>query len=157
MATTFDYFPYQNTFPHLPLLIVYPIYIFTAQTPTSRWLMESAPPQAAENNTAASSSSSSSSSSQAMPSYHGTTNSTQGLMGKHRLAAAISHLNQQIQIIQEELDQLETIGGASTVCQELISSIDSVPDALLPVSRGPVDVGWDRWFHGAQSSRRRWI
>ncbi|KAG8375293.1 hypothetical protein BUALT_Bualt10G0085300 [Buddleja alternifolia] len=117
--------------------------------------MEPAPPQAAEeqNNHTQSTA--------MLPSRQGSVSTTPGpgLMGKHRMAAAISYLNQQIQIIQDELDQLETTGGASTVCQELISSIDSVPDALLPVTRGPAEVGWDRWFQGAQSSRsrRRWI
>ncbi|KAL8536695.1 hypothetical protein ACS0TY_012040 [Phlomoides rotata] len=80
-------------------------------------------------------------------------------MGKHRMSAAISFLNQQIQLIQDELDELETIGGVSTVCPDLVTSIDSVPDPLLPVSRGPGEVSWDRWFQGAHSSgnRRRWI
>ncbi|KAK4435645.1 Guanine nucleotide-binding protein subunit gamma 2 [Sesamum alatum] len=119
--------------------------------------MEPAPPQPVEqrnNHTP-----SPSSSSLAMPSSQGSPNTTPGLMGKHRMAAAISYLNQQIQIIQDELNELETIGGVSAVCPELISTVDSVPDALLPVTRGPADVGWERWFQGAQSSRgrRRWI
>ncbi|PIN15315.1 hypothetical protein CDL12_12036 [Handroanthus impetiginosus] len=117
--------------------------------------MEQAPPCAAErpNNHNPSPSSSS------MPSSQGSANMASGLMGKHRMAAAISHLNQQIQMIQDELDELETIGGVSTVCPDLISSIESVPDALLPVTRGPAEVGWEKWFQGGQSSRgrRRWI
>nr|GEX07751.1 guanine nucleotide-binding protein subunit gamma 2-like [Tanacetum cinerariifolium] len=52
---------------------------------------------------------------------------------KHRLAAIISQQNQQIQIIQEELDQLETLGESSLVCQQLILSVESSTDALLPV------------------------
>ncbi|XP_051151497.1 guanine nucleotide-binding protein subunit gamma 2-like [Andrographis paniculata] len=110
--------------------------------------MEPSPPQAAEQGNAHTPSPSSSSAAMLTP-----------LMGKHRMAAAISHLNQQIQIIQDELDELDTVAGVSTVCQELISSIESVPDALLPETRGPAEVGWDRWFQGAQSSRsrRRWI
>ncbi|MCD7448232.1 hypothetical protein HAX54_039993 [Datura stramonium] len=81
------------------------------------------------------------------------------VMGKHRLAAAIAALNQQIQIIQEELDQLDSFGEASLVCRELVSSVELVPDALLPVTRGPINVNLDRWFHGANDSRRnkRWI
>ncbi|GAA0172672.1 hypothetical protein Leryth_010885 [Lithospermum erythrorhizon] len=80
-------------------------------------------------------------------------------MGKHRLTAAINFLNQQVQILQDELDELDTLGESSAVCQELISSIEPVPDALLPETRGPMDVGWERWFQGAQSSRsrRKWI
>ncbi|KAK6131975.1 hypothetical protein DH2020_034282 [Rehmannia glutinosa] len=119
--------------------------------------MESAPPRAAEQRN--NHSPSPSSSSLPMPSSQGSANRNPGIMGKHRMTAAISFLNQQIQIIQDELDELDTIGGVSTVCPELISSIDSVPDALLPETRGPADIGWDRWFQGAQSSRsrRRWI
>lgn len=80
-------------------------------------------------------------------------------MGKHRMAAAVAQLHQQIQIIQEELDELETLGQSSTVCRELVSTVESVPDALLPVTKGPAVVGWDRWFHGAHGSRgrKRWI
>lgn len=39
-------------------------------------------------------------------------------MGKHRMAAAVAQLHQQIQIIQEELDELETLGQSSIVCRE---------------------------------------
>ncbi|KAK1438268.1 hypothetical protein QVD17_04074 [Tagetes erecta] len=82
-------------------------------------------------------------------------------IGKHRLAAIISQQNQQIQVIQEELDQLETLGESSLVCEQLISSVESSTDALLPVTRGPADGGWDRWFQRANQSssrnRKRWI
>ncbi|KAL3498163.1 hypothetical protein ACH5RR_040895 [Cinchona calisaya] len=82
-----------------------------------------------------------------------------GFMGKHRMAAAVAYLDQQIQIIQEELDQLETLGESSIVCRELVTSIESVPDALLPVTKGPLEIGWDRWFQGGHGSRarKRWI
>ncbi|XP_057525205.1 guanine nucleotide-binding protein subunit gamma 2-like isoform X4 [Amaranthus tricolor] len=64
-------------------------------------------------------------------------------IGRHRLQAEITHLQHQIEFI-EELDELESIGGPSTVCDE---------------TRGPVDVNWERWFRGGGSSRsnRRWI
>lgn len=48
----------------------------------------------------------------------GIRSSTTSFIGKHRLAAIISQQNQQIQIIQEELDQLETLGESSLVCQQ---------------------------------------
>ncbi|KAL3613824.1 hypothetical protein CASFOL_041898 [Castilleja foliolosa] len=118
--------------------------------------MDSEPPQAADQR---SNHNPSSNSSAEMPPSRRSANTTTTLMGKHRMNAAIVFLNQQIQIIQDEIDELDTIGGVSTVCPGLISSIDSVPDALLPQTIGPADVGWDRWFQGAQSSksRRRWI
>ncbi|CAI9102609.1 OLC1v1000906C1 [Oldenlandia corymbosa var. corymbosa] len=83
----------------------------------------------------------------------------QGFMGKHRMAAAIAYLDQQIQIIQEEIDQLETLGESSIVCKELLAGIDSIPDALLPVTKGPVSTDWERWFQGGHGSRnrKRWI
>ncbi|CAN4105206.1 unnamed protein product [Withania somnifera] len=90
---------------------------------------------------------------------NGAPNISNMVMGKHRLAAAIAALNQQIHFIQEELDQLDSFGEASLVCRELVSSVELVPDALLPVTRGPINVHLDRWFHGANDSRlnKRWI
>ncbi|KAK0604099.1 hypothetical protein LWI29_011955 [Acer saccharum] len=78
-------------------------------------------------------------------------------MGKHRLAAAISHLHNEINLIQEELNELETLGESSLVCNELISSVESIPDPLLPMTKGPVDDSWERWFRGAHNLRTRWI
>ncbi|XP_015575392.1 guanine nucleotide-binding protein subunit gamma 2 isoform X2 [Ricinus communis] len=57
-----------------------------------------------------------------------------GFIGKHRMAAAVSHLQNQISLLQEELDQLETLGESSIVCKELISSVESIPDPLLPLT-----------------------
>ncbi|KAL6216889.1 PREDICTED: guanine nucleotide-binding protein subunit gamma 1-like [Fragaria vesca subsp. vesca] len=80
-------------------------------------------------------------------------------VGKHRMAAAISLLHTQINIIQEELNELETVGESSIVCKELVASIESVSDPLLPWSKGAPEVGWDRWFRGAHNTRsnNRWI
>ncbi|XP_062097648.1 guanine nucleotide-binding protein subunit gamma 2-like isoform X2 [Humulus lupulus] len=65
-------------------------------------------------------------------------------LGRHRMNAAISHLNTQINIIEKELNELETVGDSSIVCQE---------------TKGPADVSWDRWFRGAHNSRshKRWM
>ncbi|XP_031283346.1 guanine nucleotide-binding protein subunit gamma 2-like isoform X1 [Pistacia vera] len=80
-------------------------------------------------------------------------------LGKHRMEVVISHLHNRMNLIKEELDELETIGGSSIVCNELISSVESVADPLLPVTIGPAEVSWDRWFRGARNSRnhKRWI
>ncbi|KAJ8773338.1 hypothetical protein K2173_028515 [Erythroxylum novogranatense] len=77
--------------------------------------------------------------------------------GKHRLAAALSQLQTQINLFQEELDQLQTLGQSSVACKQLLSSVDSAADPLLPLTKGPVDDSWDRWFRGTNNSRRRWI
>ncbi|XP_057503922.1 guanine nucleotide-binding protein subunit gamma 1-like isoform X2 [Actinidia eriantha] len=65
-------------------------------------------------------------------------------LGKHRMEAAVAHLHHQIQIIQGELEELETLGESSLVCKE---------------TKGPAVVGWDRWFQGTHGSRgrKRWI
>ncbi|XP_050366874.1 guanine nucleotide-binding protein subunit gamma 2-like [Argentina anserina] len=80
-------------------------------------------------------------------------------VGKHRMAAAISHLHTQINIIQEELNELETVSESSIVCKEFVASIESISDPLLPWSKGAPEVGWDRWFRGAHNTRsnNRWI
>ncbi|KAJ6920071.1 hypothetical protein NC651_013863 [Populus alba x Populus x berolinensis] len=53
-------------------------------------------------------------------------------LSKHRMVAAITQLQNQINFIQEELDQLDTLGESSIVCEELLSSVESIPDPLLP-------------------------
>ncbi|KAB2619171.1 guanine nucleotide-binding protein subunit gamma 1-like [Pyrus ussuriensis x Pyrus communis] len=80
-------------------------------------------------------------------------------IGKHKLAASISHLEKQIDIIQKELDHLETVGESSIVCKDLIATVESTSDPLLPWTKGPGEVGWDRWFRGAHNSKNqsRWI
>ncbi|CAN0893429.1 Guanine nucleotide-binding protein subunit gamma 2 [Linum grandiflorum] len=86
------------------------------------------------------------------------TTNNNGYFGKHRMAASLSILQLQIQSTQEELDQLESMGGSSAVCTELLTSVESTPDPLLPWSRGPPNESWERWFRGAHyNSRRRWI
>ncbi|XP_023524424.1 guanine nucleotide-binding protein subunit gamma 2-like [Cucurbita pepo subsp. pepo] len=79
--------------------------------------------------------------------------------GRHRISAAINRLQNEINIIEEELQQLESVGESSTVCKELVSSVESVPDPLLSETIGPPDVNWDQWFRGAHDGRnhRRWI
>ncbi|KAE9609198.1 putative G-protein gamma [Lupinus albus] len=94
------------------------------------------------------------------PTRQGGSSSFPTFFGKHRLQAAISQLNNQINIIQEELEELETIGESSKVCQNIISSVESIPDPLLPLTKGSVDSSWDRWFGGGSHnsrSHKRWI
>lgn len=89
-STTVDHFECHSRSPFDPfaaLLLLQPTsQLHPATTHTRRWLMEPAPPQAAEQGN-----------------NHGqesAANRNQGPMGKHRMVAAISFLNQQIQIIQ---------------------------------------------------------
>ncbi|XP_034685215.1 guanine nucleotide-binding protein subunit gamma 1 isoform X1 [Vitis riparia] len=59
----------------------------------------------------------------------------------------------------EELEQLEKTERASDACRELLSIVESRPDPLLPVTYGPANPIWDRWFEGPQDSQgcRCWI
>ncbi|KAG5245939.1 guanine nucleotide-binding protein [Salix suchowensis] len=72
-------------------------------------------------------------------------------LSKHRMVAAITLLQNQINFIQEELDQLDTFGESSIVCEELLSKVESIPDPLLPSTQGPVNASWDRWFKGTRT------
>ncbi|WVY90162.1 hypothetical protein V8G54_035676 [Vigna mungo] len=74
----------------------------------------------------------------------GTTSFPAGFIGKHRLQAALTHLNNQISILQEELEKVETFGESSTVCKD---------------TKGSVDAAWDRWFGSTHHFRnhKRWI
>ncbi|CAO2044498.1 unnamed protein product [Urochloa humidicola] len=76
-----------------------------------------------------------------------------GYVGKHRLSAAIARLDQELQSLQDELDELETIEPASTACQDVITSTEGKPDPLLPITSGPENSSWDRWFQRVRSSR----
>ncbi|XP_072991072.1 guanine nucleotide-binding protein subunit gamma 2-like isoform X1 [Typha latifolia] len=78
-----------------------------------------------------------------------------GFLGKHRLTAAISRLEQEIQALQGELNELETMEPSSAACKEVLLGMEGKPDALLPV--GPEDASWDRWFRRVRSSHsRKW-
>ncbi|KAA0038769.1 guanine nucleotide-binding protein subunit gamma 2-like [Cucumis melo var. makuwa] len=67
--------------------------------------------------------------------------------GRHRITAAINRLQNEINIIKEELQQLENIGESSTVCAGFISSVESIPDPLLP------DTNRGRMFENIQNNR----
>ncbi|KAF5951392.1 hypothetical protein HYC85_009336 [Camellia sinensis] len=62
-------------------------------------------------------------------------------------------------LIQEELEQLEKFEKASAACKEMLIIVDTKPDPLLPVTTGPTNPSWDRWFEGPQDSEgcRCWI
>ncbi|XP_066321188.1 guanine nucleotide-binding protein subunit gamma 2-like [Miscanthus floridulus] len=79
-----------------------------------------------------------------------------GYVGKHRLSAAIARLDQELQSLQEELDELETMESASAACQEVITSTEGKPDPLLPITSGPENSSWDRWFQRVRSRSNKW-
>ncbi|BBH10254.1 Ggamma-subunit 1 [Prunus dulcis] len=56
--------------------------------------------------------------------------------------------------VLEELGELERTENVSTICSELLPYAEGTADPLLPVTNGPVNLLWDRWFEGPQDSQR---
>ncbi|PIN13406.1 hypothetical protein CDL12_13975 [Handroanthus impetiginosus] len=79
--------------------------------------------------------------------------------GKHRISAELKRLEQETRFLEEELEQLDKMENASAACEELVINIETKPDPLLPVTNGPINPVWDRWFEGPQESSgcRCWI
>ncbi|XP_071704287.1 guanine nucleotide-binding protein subunit gamma 2-like [Rutidosis leptorrhynchoides] len=68
--------------------------------------------------------------------------------GKHRISAALKRLQQETLSLEKELEQLENMEAASSVCKEILKDVESRPDPLLPITNGPANPLWDRWFEG---------
>ncbi|KAK7355854.1 hypothetical protein VNO80_15117 [Phaseolus coccineus] len=79
--------------------------------------------------------------------------------GRHRILAELKRLDQDSKFLQEELEELEKTENVSTICMDLLQSMESRPDPLLPEVHGPVNLLWDRWFEGPQDPQacRCWI
>ncbi|XP_058084688.1 guanine nucleotide-binding protein subunit gamma 1 isoform X3 [Magnolia sinica] len=79
--------------------------------------------------------------------------------GKHRILAELKRLEQEARSLEGELEELERTDRVSAACQELLPNVENRPDPLLPVTNGPADPSWDRWFEGPQESQgcRCWI
>ncbi|KAJ7979964.1 guanine nucleotide-binding protein subunit gamma 2-like [Quillaja saponaria] len=79
--------------------------------------------------------------------------------GKHRIQAELKRLEQEARFLEEELEQLERMEKASASCKEMLSTVETRPDPLLPVTNGPLNPLCDRWFEGLQDSKgcRCWI
>ncbi|KAK8942528.1 Guanine nucleotide-binding protein subunit gamma 1 [Platanthera zijinensis] len=52
----------------------------------------------------------------------------------------------------EELDKLNRIENVSASLQLLLHRIENSPDPLLPITSGPTNTLWDRWFERLQDS-----
>ncbi|CAN6462975.1 unnamed protein product [Victoria cruziana] len=73
--------------------------------------------------------------------------------GKHRIQAELKRLEQEARCLEKELQELEAIENVSITCQDLVISVEAKSDPLLPLTVGPVNPAWDRWFEGLQSSK----
>ncbi|KAK9182687.1 hypothetical protein WN944_025833 [Citrus x changshan-huyou] len=90
--------------------------------------------------------------------------------GKHRIQAELKRLEQETRF-------LELIGYLLVVVKEVLESspaltkfgilmrlrtlrnVEAIPDPLLPITNGPLNPLWDRWFERPKESRgcRCWI
>ncbi|XVF63016.1 hypothetical protein PTKIN_Ptkin09bG0055000 [Pterospermum kingtungense] len=79
--------------------------------------------------------------------------------GKHRIQAEVKRLEQEARFVEEELEQIERMEMASAACKEMLSNVESRPDPLLPITIGPLNPSWDRWFEGPQETQgcKCWI
>ncbi|GLJ11165.1 hypothetical protein SUGI_0145110 [Cryptomeria japonica] len=68
---------------------------------------------------------------------------TLDLRGKHRRIAELNRLEQEIKLLKEELDELEHTVEASTVCKEVLHTVENRPDPLLPITVGPENTQWN--------------
>ncbi|KAM5563631.1 hypothetical protein ABKV19_018315 [Rosa sericea] len=89
--------------------------------------------------------------------------------GRHRVLAELNRLEQELKFLQgfihrqhkaffctlymEELGELEQTENVSTICSELLPYTEGRPDPLLPLTNGPINLIWDRWFEGPQNSQ----
>ncbi|OVA09879.1 Ammonium transporter [Macleaya cordata] len=79
--------------------------------------------------------------------------------GKHRILAELKRLEQETRSLEEELEELEKTERVSAACKDLLLNVEARPDPLLPVTHGPANPFWDRWFEGPQESQgcRCWV
>uniref|UniRef100_A0A0A8XN95 G protein gamma domain-containing protein n=1 Tax=Arundo donax TaxID=35708 RepID=A0A0A8XN95_ARUDO len=76
------------------------------------------------------------------------------LRGRHRIQAEFKKLEQEARFLEEEIEELEKTDKVSSALQELIATMESKADPLLPITTGPANQSWDRWFEGPQDLRR---
>ncbi|XP_062211872.1 guanine nucleotide-binding protein subunit gamma 1 [Phragmites australis] len=76
------------------------------------------------------------------------------MRGRHRIQAELKKLEQEARFLEEEIEELEKTDKVSSALQEFLATIERKADPLLPVTTGPADQSWDRWFEGPQDLRR---
>ncbi|CAN6287466.1 unnamed protein product [Urochloa humidicola] len=76
------------------------------------------------------------------------------IRGRHRIQAELKKLEQEARFLEEELEELQKTDKVSSALQGFLTEMESKADPLLPVTTGPVNQSWDRWFEGPQDLRR---
>ncbi|PKA64400.1 Guanine nucleotide-binding protein subunit gamma 2 [Apostasia shenzhenica] len=79
--------------------------------------------------------------------------------GKHMISAELKRLEQEGRFLEEELEELEKTEKVSAALQELLHKMENKADPLLPITHGPANASWERWFEGPQDfhSCKCWI
>lgn len=75
------------------------------------------------------------------------------LRGINHKLAELNRLDQQIKDFEEELKKLDSTDTASAVCREVLVTIDSRPDALLPTTGGQENTACKQWFEKTTESQ----
>ncbi|TKY51954.1 Guanine nucleotide-binding protein subunit gamma 2 [Spatholobus suberectus] len=73
--------------------------------------------------------------------------------GKHRIHAEIKCLEQEARFLEEEIEHLGKMEKVSKSCKEMFTSVETRPDPLLPLTNGPLNPLWDRWFEAPHDSK----
>ncbi|XP_012490625.2 guanine nucleotide-binding protein subunit gamma 2 [Gossypium raimondii] len=73
--------------------------------------------------------------------------------GKHRILAELKRVEQESKFLEEEMEELERTDNVSTLSEELLLIMETRPDPLLPLTNGPINPSWDRWFEGPQDAK----
>ncbi|KAA3474970.1 ammonium transporter 3 member 3-like [Gossypium australe] len=73
--------------------------------------------------------------------------------GKHRILAELKRVEQESKFLEEEMEELERTDNVSTLSEELLLIMETRPDPLLPLTNGPINPSWDRWFEGPRDAK----
>ncbi|TYI55425.1 hypothetical protein E1A91_D11G140900v1 [Gossypium mustelinum] len=73
--------------------------------------------------------------------------------GKHRILAELKRVEQESKFLEEEMEELERTDNVSTLSEELLLIMETIADPLLPLTNGPINPSWDRWFEGPQDAK----
>ncbi|CAG7905106.1 unnamed protein product [Brassica rapa] len=74
--------------------------------------------------------------------------------GKHMILAELGRVEQEVRFLEKKLEELGQTDSVSTQCEELLCVIEKSPDPLLPLTKGPLNLGWDRWFEAPNGGER---
>ncbi|XP_033146746.1 guanine nucleotide-binding protein subunit gamma 1 isoform X5 [Brassica rapa] len=83
--------------------------------------------------------------------------------GKHMILAELGRVEQEVRFLENSLLLLSRKSWKSSARQivyqpsvrsKLLCVIEKSPDPLLPLTKGPLNLGWDRWFEAPNGGER---